>query len=184
MRKHCNQLYQQQMWAWGQDIRHDDGNLLLTYGFGKQSGPTPQNRASQYVLQVEPDLAWKLWSFGTALESQNQGLLLPRHSFRPRCYQGALPPQMNPAKFPQAKPLLSPQEQAQALGLLAINLHLFSNYEQWILSTQGAPYRQEVMARWQEKTRIPASEMAGSWQLQSDAVRAIQRELSVPTCAA
>lgn len=184
MRKRCNQLYQQQMWAWGQDIRHAEGNLLLKYGFYKECGPTPQNRASQYVLQIETDLAWKLWSFGTALEGLDQGLLLPRHSFRPRCYHGTLPRQMNPAKLPQAQPLLSPEEQAQALNLLAINLHLFAKYEAWIFATQGAPYRQEVMARQPEKTLIPASEMAGSWQALSESVSELHNALrSLPAAA-
>ncbi|MBT9545292.1 MAG: hypothetical protein IV090_07885 [Candidatus Sericytochromatia bacterium] len=64
---------------------------------------------------------------------------------------------MNPAKFPQAKPLLS---------------------------TQGAPYRQEVMARWQEKTRIPTSEMAGRWQALSEAVGELQRALKIQPIAA
>jgi hypothetical protein len=174
-RKRCYQLYQQQMWAWGQDIRHADGNLLLKYGFRKESGPTPQNRASQYVLPVETDLAWKLWSFGTALESQNEGLLLPRHSFRPRWFQGPLQTQMTPQKIPKAQTLISAEKKAQSLKLIAINLHLFSKYENWILNTQGAAYRQEVMARWQEKARIPASEMAAEWVKSAQEVDGIQR---------
>ena len=44
-------LLDQQCWCWGQDIRHPDGNLLLTHGFVRERHESDKD-LSRYRIEV------------------------------------------------------------------------------------------------------------------------------------
>ncbi|HMP17089.1 MAG TPA: hypothetical protein PKD72_08715, partial [Gemmatales bacterium] len=77
-------LFDQQMWLWGQDIRHPESNALLRYGFQRHPSPDPRKAGSAYTWQ-DDRTHFVLWSFGLfAGQAHLGGLFLKRFQFAPR----------------------------------------------------------------------------------------------------
>lgn len=166
-RRQATQLYAQQMWAWGQDIRHAEGNLLKVYGFSHgRSISRDLPGSSQYDLQLPEGLNLKLWSFGLSLSTPSgQGLLLARHAFRPRWFDRRLPQNLaRPGEWPQSRRPHSAAEARQMYAWIRQLLQACGDYEHWLLCEYGLAYRQAVMQRMPGPCRIPAGEMAVSWR--------------------
>lgn len=178
-RRQATRLYAQQMWAWGQDIRHAEGNLLKVYGFSHgRSIARNLPGSSQYALQLSEGLSLKLWSFGLSLSAPSgQGLLLARHAFRPRWFDHNLPQNLaRPGEWPKSRRPHSAAEARQMYDWIRQLLQACADYEHWVLRHYGAAYRQVVMQRMPERCRIPAGEMAFSW-------RALEQQLLAETPA-
>ena len=47
-------LLDQQCWCWGQDIRHPEGNLLLTHGFVRERHDTEKDLSRYTLLPPAP----------------------------------------------------------------------------------------------------------------------------------
>ncbi|MBF2055545.1 MAG: hypothetical protein IGS03_19005 [Candidatus Sericytochromatia bacterium] len=167
-RRQATQLYAQQMWAWGQDIRHAEGNLLKAYGFshGRSIGRDVPG-SSQYTLLLPEGLSLKLWSFGLSLSvPSGQGVLLPRHTFRPRLFDQNLPQNLaRPGEWPESRRAHSAAEARQMYAWIRQLLEACADYEHWVLCEYGLAYRQAVMQRMPGRCRIPAGEMAASWRV-------------------
>jgi hypothetical protein len=77
-------LLHHQCWAWGADVRHPEGNLLLRYGFERAA----LGAARRYVLKRGRRLI-VLWPFGMAFakpcRTDAQAIFVERFSFEPRC---------------------------------------------------------------------------------------------------
>lgn len=166
LRRQAQQVYAQQMWAWGQDIRAE-GNLLRQYGFEVQRSLSSQTGgSSQYRFALRKDLSLILWSFGLSLVSDRQeALILARHSFRPRLVEQTLPEILDrPTAWPQGRAAQTMQEAQKMTDWLQCFCLAVAAYEDWIRLHLGLRYRQSVMQRWPERCRIPASEMGATWQ--------------------
>ncbi len=74
MRNQGTVLLNQQIWCWGQDIRHREGNLLLAYGFRRHRPPANTHGSSCYELQVNEQTAIRLWGFGFFYEHHELGV--------------------------------------------------------------------------------------------------------------
>lgn len=164
LRKRGEILYRQQMWCWGQDIRHPDGNLLLAYGFSRlRKVPDRQGGSSEYLLQGT-GIQLRLWSFGLSLTAGHT-LVLLRHTFRPKLLTAPLAEDL--WKTTQLPPLRSPQTAGEAevlRSLLQTGCELFGAYEAWIAATQAALYRPACFHRWPERPREPVSDSAQRWR--------------------
>ena len=144
----------QQMWCWGQDIKHEEGNLLLSYGFTCKRPPEGEKGSTAYLLKPRDQESLMLWGFGLCYaRSQMGGMFLKRDCFTPRWMPNSdvLTSTWNRAKFPETSLPQTPEEGRIACTLLASALYWMSSYEQWILSTLGLEYRQSCL----EKLRQP-----------------------------
>ena len=60
-------LLDQQMWCWGCDIRHGEGNVLLQYGFSRWRPPEGTLGSTAYQLEAPPSRQVVLWGFGVGI---------------------------------------------------------------------------------------------------------------------
>lgn len=164
LRKQATQLYQQQMWLWGQDIRHPQGNLLLQYGFSKRRIVHHKQQTSEYTLRLaDTGGILRLWSFGCAWFQQGQGLLLPREAFRPRLLHELPQTVVSPTAWPEAQKPRGEAQFALTYQLLGQLTHTFAAYESWALQQLGPAECSRLLKRWHQRVRIPAEQMAESW---------------------
>jgi len=179
-RKNATALYAQQMWAWGQDIRHPEGNLLRAYGFAytRQVGREAAG-SSQYSLTLNPDWSLTLWSFGLILHTEQQGLFLARHTFRPRwLLELPLVALARPQELPASRKPAGNWECQQTLESLTELARALGAYEKWVNSLYAPAYRQAIMRLWPERCQIPALEMSGHWFALADFLAAESRSLA------
>lgn len=166
VRKHAKGLYARQMWAWGQDIRHPEGNLLVRYGFQRQRQEQARlGGASEYSLETSQQHVIKLWSFGVSLYApeQGSGILLKRHSFRPALLS-ELPTEIlgRPAQLPPYRKAKNSSEAQQMYAFLTRLLDGFSVYEAWVQNLYGMAYRTDILHRhWKRGYRI---NLAQEWR--------------------
>lgn len=155
-------LLDEQMWLFGQDIRHENGNLLIRYGCRRQRDPA--NTTSAYIHEPDEKQQMTLWSFGLLFCDEDRGgMFLPRFSFTPRWmgrwrfaeWNGHLDSISRHRSTCDASVLNSLLRQA-ALWL--------AGYEDWVLSIAGIDYRRACVERWRKKRCIPVEAIAGAWR--------------------
>ncbi len=150
-----------QLWYWGQDIQHAQGNALLAYGFDRVRGPQDgTQRSTAYTLQstgnVPPALhdlsSLTVWGFGICATHAGHGsdgsLILVRHESSlglSTCPLHAKAGTRNdlPARvFPQT----SQQWRAVRQSLVSV-ARCVIDYETWAKHTLGAAHRANAQAR-------------------------------------
>lgn len=132
--KRGSSLLHAQCWAWGQDIRHHEGNLLLRYGFERLRPPNHLSGCSQYTCTRE-GVTIRLWGFGVYI-GQTQGMYLNRFEFMPRHAKRA--DAWTPAQVGHGPRLRDPE-------LLLTFLRWICDFESWVEETVGRRYRQAVL---------------------------------------
>lgn len=144
-------LLNQQFWLWGQDIRRQDGNLLLRYGFERARPPEGVHGSRCYTLRLGEHRTVALWGFGLFRGDRSLGgLYLSRFKLSPLLSESGEPPVAvwTPAQLP---PFLQPanaDDLARARSSLAAALRWISAYESWILEEMGPAYRRDCLAGW------------------------------------
>ncbi|MGV3526009.1 MAG: hypothetical protein ACO1RX_17430 [Candidatus Sericytochromatia bacterium] len=165
MRRLGRPLYAAQMWAWGQDIRHSEGNLLRRYGFvwGRDL-PRNTGGSSEYSLALGAQV-WKLWSFGLTLGDEQGALLLMRQGFAPRWLE-ALPDDRvgRPRELALGRPAANAAERDQLRRYLATLAQACAAYENWITAYTEPGYRQAVLRRSPQRVKLPCESLATGWQ--------------------
>jgi hypothetical protein len=159
-------LFHQQMWCWGCDIRHPEGNLLLLYGFERERPPGTMHGSSAYHLHTPAGKGIGLWGFGLFYTQLGRGgLFLQRYGFVPRWSSlTTLPTQVwTLAQLPPTRLPRTPQEALSLYQLFTDLLMEISKYEQWIQATQGDAYRAHCMKDWPQPV-CPANEMGAAWE--------------------
>lgn len=79
------ELLDQQMWFFGCDIRHPEGNLLLTHGFARERPPAEVSNGTSRYTQHTPDGRLVLWGWGVLWAPPSApAVLLRRHGAGPR----------------------------------------------------------------------------------------------------
>lgn len=164
VRKRGEALYRQQMWCWGQDIRHPDGNLLLAYGFQRQRKvPARQGGSSEYLL-LRKGVQLRLWSFGLTLTG-GETLVLLRHAFRPKLLLAPLSADLwKTTQLPPMRSAQTPAEAARLRSLLQTGCELMGEYEAWVATNQPASYRVQCFLCWPERPRQVLIPCAHHWQ--------------------
>ena len=175
-------LLHQQCWAWGRDVRHAEGNLLLEYGFEKFRPPDEVEGSTAYRLDLSGDAvslrSLTLWGFGLYYASAERagGIFLNRFKFTPMLSDTVkldLPlwkmEQLPASRVPNDLTL-----QDRALGLLAEACALIEAYERWVRAVVGAQYRHRCLAEF-EHTKFTPEQAIDEWHAMGQACRSRSR---------
>lgn len=159
----CATLFDQQLWCWGQDVRHRP-NLLTAYGFERRPPPPEISGTSAYHL-VLGDRWVALWGFGMGYGDPPHGaLFLPRSGSVPRLLRRAEPvDQVWKPSHLGAHPPASDGEHRVVRQLLGDAFRWIAAYERWLHDAWGEDHRRAAVARWW-KPRIPAAAMRDQWE--------------------
>jgi len=161
-------LMAQQLWCWGRDIEHPDGNLLMQFDFERHRYLGIADQSTCYRLD-DQDLHVCLWGFGMFFGRRDLGgLYLGRFNFCPSwapveslslgIHQTAdLPAFDRPRGITQWQ---------RARELWKSLLQWIADYERWVRSTADLRYRQECVETWL-RPFVRADRMASAWQFLS-----------------
>ncbi|MEW4490176.1 hypothetical protein AB1L42_18980 [Thalassoglobus sp. JC818] len=162
-------LFSQQVWCWGQDVLHPQGNVLVKMGFERI--PPPPDRgdcSSVYSLAVNSSQRIVVRGFGLFWGDDDKGgLLLLRDRFEARYSNfSRLPrPCWSRQDIPDtARPTF--EQRPDCIGLLVDLIDWIRNYELMVLRDYGLEYRQRVLKTWKDGKRhvLPTEEVAPAWQ--------------------
>jgi hypothetical protein len=159
-------LFRQQMWCWGQDVKSEEGNLLLSYGFTYERPPEGAEGSTAYLLKLGDQRNLMLWRFGLFYaQAQIGGMLFKRPNFMPLLLPTSevLARTWKLADLPEASLPQTPQEGRTACTLLSEALHWVSSYEGWIESKLGLAYRLRCLEKWNQPF-LPPEKMAVEWK--------------------
>lgn len=138
------ELLDQQMWFFGRDIQHPDGNLLLRFGFARERPPVGVSGTSRYTLAT-PAGSLTLWGWGALwCDTGPRALLMRRHGPGPRLVAAAETHQSVWAHtaIPDTRAPIGAD--VRRVGtLLAEFAGWVQHYERWVRATCGESWRQE-----------------------------------------
>ncbi|MBA2395695.1 MAG: hypothetical protein H0V70_23450 [Ktedonobacteraceae bacterium] len=166
IQKVATALLHQQMWCWGYDIRHPEGNMLLRYTFTYQRPPDPSVGSSRYMLCDRQGQHIVLWGFGIwYAQTEVGGLFLQRYGFSPRLTCTIEPPASiwTPLHLPVLRVPITSEEGHTTLILLSSLLSWIGGYEQWVQENLGEDYRKWSLSGWPHRV-IPPANIATMWQ--------------------
>ncbi len=168
VRRFGGKLMEQQVWCWGRDIEHPNGNLLMRFGFQQHRDCSPDDRSTCYRLD-QNHLHVSLWGFGMFFGRRDLGgLYLDRFHF---CPKWAPVESLSLAiHWPGELPVFArPQGRSQwqrARKLWKSLLLWMANYESWVRSTVGLTYRRECVEIWL-RPFVRAEKMSAAWRFLS-----------------
>ncbi|MEM1062793.1 MAG: hypothetical protein AAGJ97_10760 [Planctomycetota bacterium] len=162
-------LFDQQMWCWGRDIEHADGNLLIEYGFQRLEKPAGSDAVSVYRLEPSPTSRVVLRGFGVFCgDDRWGGIFLRRFDFTPQATPEADLPR--PPWLLQDLPPLSTPHERHADGCRRLLLQVIDrirDYEAWVAARLGTGYRGETLLPWEAKhgKAVAADQTAVAWRM-------------------
>lgn len=167
--KQAEALFSQQVWCWGQDVLHPQGNLLMKFGF-ERVPPPPDRRdcSSVYSLTINSTQRLILRSFGVFWGDDDRGgLLLLRDRFESRYLQQARleKPCWSLRDFPIiASPTLD--QRPKCIEMLIGLIDWIRQYELRILRECGLSYRQQALDTWDNGRRhvLPPEGVPAAWR--------------------
>ncbi len=168
IRRFGGRLMEQQVWCWGRDVEHPDGNLLVDFGFERHRERCTDDPSTCYRLDQD-QLHVSLWGFGMFFGLRELGgLYLDRFDF---CPEWAPVEALSLAiHWPDELPVFArPQGKSQwqrARQLWKSTLLWIANYESWVRSTVGLAYRRECVANWL-RPFVRAEKTAAAWRFLS-----------------
>jgi hypothetical protein len=160
-------LFNQQLWCWGRDIEHPDGNMLVKFGFTRLTPPPGVNASSIYQLELANHTRIVLRGFGMFLgDDRWGGLFIQRYSFSPH-----LTPASHidlPIWCKENLPRLSLPDQSRLPDYRRLLLEMICwirTYETWVCHNLGLEYRQKIVAEWNhaDAQHIPAELITHAW---------------------
>ena len=155
-------LFTSQLFCIGIDIHHKE-NLLLEYGFARERPPNPDEGSSQYSFTKQDKLV-VMWGFGMLFATKNDGLFLWRHEFEPKFIKAnlLLSNTWSPDQLPQRTIPKTPEEIRHILHMLVESIKWLEDYENWIYSTCGESYRDDIL-REKRTPKIPYNRLNEGW---------------------
>jgi hypothetical protein len=163
------ELLDQQMWFFGRDIQHPDGNLLLHFGFSRERPPGELSGTSRYAIATAGSTL-VLWGWGAVWRDEHPlALLMRRHGAGPRLISAtaALDGVWTHTAL-VGTPAQSDGESARLHTLLRDFAAWVHHYEQWVRSTCGVAWRAECAAlrprHVRRKQAVAADRYMDSWQ--------------------
>ena len=165
IRRFGGRLMEQQVWCWGRDVEHPDGNLLMDFGFERHRDPGPEDRSTCYRLDRDP-LHVSLWGFGMFFGCRDLGgLYLDRFDFCPKW--APIESLSLAIHRPDELPVFAqPQGRLQwqrARKLWKSSLLWIANYETWVNATVGLDYRRECVELWL-RPFVRAEKTTAAWR--------------------
>lgn len=138
------ELLDQQMWFFGRDIQHPDGNLLLRFGFARERPPVEVSGTSRYAI-ITPTGSLTLWGWGALWRDREPfALLLRRHGPGPRLVAATNAPDQVWAHTALTNARAAASDEVGRVGtLLADFADWVHGYERWVRATCGESWRVE-----------------------------------------
>jgi hypothetical protein len=165
-RRWTAELFDQQLWCLGRDIKRPEGNILLDLGMCVYPTPDANRGSSVYTAAVEPGGNIFLWGFGALYSEPGLGgVFLRRYDFAPR-----LTPLESGIAIHDSRglgPLVNPvttSDQFRMRTLLPRLVGWFAKYEHWIAENFGSEYRNQCLASRGQFASVPAADMAAEWE--------------------
>jgi hypothetical protein len=162
-------LLDQQCWCWGQDIRHESGNLLLERGFVRERSITDKDLSRYTLLPPTPSSQpWEeggrivLWAFGLFYD----GLWLLRKDFKIRLAPSETAPDIWTVRDAEMQYPTTEEEGERLREKLRAACLWIAEYEENI----PLKWRAETLRRWDKKS-IPAAEQAAHWRSLEETLR-------------
>lgn len=139
-------LLHQQMWLFGRDIWHPQGNALYRYGFTHQK--PPDGRGSPMYTWCDGREQVVLWAFGLFLgQEDNGGIYVNRYLFRPRFTHTPFIEQF--AAAPEALTgFYHPAQEVEAEKMRLLFAEVWQwcgRYEAWAQENLGLKYRETAV---------------------------------------
>jgi hypothetical protein len=164
-------LFNQQMWCWGSDIRRAEGNLLNAYGFSKHAAPEGSGLKPCYSMDMGGGSTVGLWGFGMYMaDARYGGMFLKRFGFSPRLLS---PEEVSfdvwvMRDMPEIRLAESGAECHMLQQLLGLALDWMAGYEAWVVSRAGTDYRASTVNAWRAMHKPVAVEgpmMEDAWRI-------------------
>lgn len=182
VRKRGTVLFDQQMWCWGQDIRRQEGNALVSYGFVRHRPIELEGKASVYSLEGLIDCRVMLGGFGMFYaegypEQKQAGLFLGRFDFIPKLtYSSEVKPEeWKPGRLPWLHLPSTASDWARVRQLLPAALKWIIDYENWALHSLGYSYREACVAKWLRPVMSPqAALLEWEWLMQQSCLLGLE----------
>jgi len=163
------ELLDQQMWFFGRDIQHPDGNLLLRFGFARERPPVAVSGTSRYSITT-PTGSLTLWGWGALWrDDQPMALLMRRHGPGPRLVSAAACLEQVWAHTAVSETRAAASDELARVGsLLADFAGWVHAYERWVRASCGESWRRECAAMRPRHVRrkqvVVAERYVHSWQ--------------------
>ncbi len=154
-----------QMWCFGCDIRREQGNLLLEYGFVRDRPEGTITGASHYTKKIDDEHSIHLWGFAVIVSSRVHGLCLRRYERIPLL---AVAPQITPRAWrPHDLPHFLPPRTAadieRASRLLFIISDELTKYERFVQSRTITSYRASCLKQRRSRKALAGTPLWAAW---------------------
>ena len=148
-------LLHQQCFIWGQDVRREEGNLLIAYGCTQYRAPGKPG-GTAYIRRERCGAVAGLWGFGifygypaplpraaSANDVPAGAIFIARFDFDPLAATATAPEH---AHHPDDLGLAQTDRSLLHFRLLAAACRWISRYERWVMRYAGEQYRRGSMA--------------------------------------
>lgn len=158
-------LLHHQCWFFGQDIRHESGNLLIRFGFERFGVPSEKSGSNNYRFRSTDDTEINLWGWGVFFGNEKGGILIKRYDFCPRLLKvGKLYfPVFKSENLPLNRMPRENLEIRTARKITAQFIEWVLEYETWIEGECGKYWRRKNLREW-ERAEFPARNIRRNWQ--------------------
>jgi len=158
MTRALTELLDWQLWYWGQDIHHADGNAMLAYGFERHRGPDDgTHRSTAYRLDARASgyglrelIAWGFGVSATHARFSNpaRALLLLRHERSPGLCRDVIDARAGTRdQLPERVVPRCADDWSCLCTTLRAVASCCADYEQWSRQQLGAAHREEAHRR-------------------------------------
>ncbi len=160
-------LLDQQLWCWGRDVVHPQGNVLLRLGMCHYRPMLPGRACSpSYTGELSSGGQITLWGFGVFLGKLGQGgVYIHRFGFTPLyTSQHQIVGVGSSEELPPLTPPASAEEWQRVRGLVVELASWIAHYEHWAVENLGLEYRRRCLAQRGQPPVVPAEKMASAWE--------------------
>jgi hypothetical protein len=160
-------LLHHQLWFFGKDIWHTDGNLLIRYGFERFGVPDGKDGTNGYRLKINDLQEIVLFGFGVFWgDKHSGGIFLKRYEFNPkmlRCSSLKLPIWKKESLPHRFLPLNDLDKIATAEMFKDFSEWL-AGYENWIDENCCKSWRENCLDEW-ENARLSINRVRQGWKI-------------------
>ena len=166
--EHPVDLFSQQIWCWGCDIRRPEGNWLVELGFERMAPPANRESCSSvYALSLPDGRSVVLRGFGVFYGDPNfGGIFLPRFEFCPLYIEQTTldQPLWSNSDLPNCS-YPNDSQRALCVSLMLDLIDWIKNYEKQVTQCLGIEYRRKSLIKWHNGDRpyIATEDMLPAW---------------------
>jgi hypothetical protein len=159
-------LLHHQLWFFGKDVSHKDGNLLIKYGFERFGVPEGKSGGTSYRLILNDTQELVLFGFGVFFGDKTcGGIFLKRYEFQPQLmkYTNLELPIWKSDLLPHRYYPKAENEMKNAKLLLRNLANWILDYEFWIDENCGKQWRKSCLKEW-ENAEFGIRKIRDSWK--------------------